>query len=95
MPRTGLGQLGTDPAHDRAEILLLQRSADAVAIESHAVDSHRRQVAGGLATQVLVLGALHHREERLVRAAVAQAVSRRCSTRQRSAQRCVLSTDCS
>ena len=75
--RLVLGQLLRAPAHDGPEVLLLQGPADAIAVEAggHAVElprgrelgPHPREVAAGLAAQVLVLGPLDHAEQRLVR----------------------------
>ncbi len=61
VPRLVLRQLLVAPAHDRAEVLLLQRPADPEAVEVHGAE-----VAAGLAAQVLVLGALDHPEQGLV-----------------------------
>jgi len=59
-------ELLTHPADDRAEVLLLERAADAEAVEPAAVDLEVGQATGGPAAQVLVLGALDHPEQSLV-----------------------------
>ena len=61
------GQFLADPPHDGAEIVLLQRPADAEPVEPAAGRRvQRQQVPGGLPPQVLVLRALHHGEQRLI-----------------------------
>ena len=50
------------PTHDGAELGLLQRSPDTEPVEAHVRKSARREPA-----QVLVLRALHHPEQRLIR----------------------------
>src|SRR5699024_6243873 len=62
----GLGQLVGHPADDRAQVLLLERAADAEAVEAPALHVHRAEVAGGLPAQILVLGALDHAPQLLV-----------------------------
>ena len=62
-----LGQFLVAPTHNRAEILLLECTADAVAVESVAVLAlDRFEAAAGLATQIFVLRALDHAEESLI-----------------------------
>src|SRR5690625_1040759 len=61
-----LGQLIGHPAHDGAQVLLLQRPADAEAVEGPAVDVHGAEIAGRLPAQVLVLCALDHPPQLLV-----------------------------
>ena len=62
MARLVLGQLLGHPAHDRAELRLLERSPDAESVEAKG-----GEVARCLAAKVLVLRALNHPEQRLVR----------------------------
>ena len=61
----GYGQLLVDPPHDRAEPLLLDRTADAKTVESSAVDVERHQAPGCRTTKVLVLSTLDDTEQRL------------------------------
>ncbi|MPM47030.1 hypothetical protein SDC9_93738 [bioreactor metagenome] len=69
VPRLVGRQLVADPADDGAQVRLLQRPTDAEPVESAPVDRHLGQAAGGGPAQVLVLGALDHPEQRLVRPA--------------------------
>ena len=61
MAGLGFGQLFGAPAHDGAEVFLLERTADTEAVEGHGA-----QILACLAAQVLVLGALNHAEQCLV-----------------------------
>src|SRR5689334_16863016 len=66
MSRLVGGQFAADPTDDGGQVLLLQRPADAVPVESDAVVAEDlRQPARGLPAQVLVLGTLHDAEQRL------------------------------
>ena len=65
-----LGQLLAAPADDGAQILLLQGAADAVAVEGAPVHHQTFEIAGRLSAQVLVLRALDHPEQRLVRMSI-------------------------
>ena len=72
-----LRELLGNPADDRAEVLLLQRAADAEAAETTVALRLRlrgqlHQPAGRLSAEILVLRALHHAPQRLRRAVRAQ-----------------------
>jgi hypothetical protein len=60
-------ELLADPPDDRAEVLLLDRPADAVSVESLAFDREPREVAGRLTAEVFVLCALDDAEQGLGR----------------------------
>ena len=63
---TVLRQLVGAPADDRAKIGLLDGPTDTKPVEALPVDRHRREIAAGPATQVLVLGSLNDAVEGLV-----------------------------
>src|SRR5215216_1891739 len=65
MTRLAFRQLFTHPAHNRAEIVLLERTTNAIAVESRAIDHQRFQITSRPAPQVLVLRSLHHGEQGL------------------------------
>ena len=68
MTRLALWQFLVHPADDRSELRLLERSPDAEPVEVEC-----RKITGRLASQVLVLGALDHPEECLIRPVAALA----------------------
>ncbi len=69
MPRLLLGQFIAAPAHDGAEIRLLQRATDPETIKGRTRSDppHGIEITRCLAAQILVLRALDHGEQRLIR----------------------------